>query len=188
MLPQFQRVGRALFLQGLVSPQGGNLSIRLGERLVITHRGSALGSIERGDLVETGLNKNDRATPLASTELEVHRCIYRRTPALAVVHAHPPHAVALSFIEKEIVPCDVEGRALLSKVPVVRADMVTHKQLAEDVANLLKEYKVVLVRGHGSFAASQLLEEAYYFTAVLEQSSRLLYLLKALKVDLSLQG
>jgi ribulose-5-phosphate 4-epimerase/fuculose-1-phosphate aldolase len=39
------------------------------------------------------------------------------------------------------------------------------------------------VRGHGSFAISQLLEEAYYFTAVLEQSCRLLYLLKALRVN-----
>jgi len=36
------------------------------------------------------------------------------------------------------------------------------------------------VRGHGSFAAGQLLEEAYYYTSVLEQSCRLLYLLKAL--------
>jgi len=42
---------------------------------------------------------------------------------------------------------------------------------------------VVLVRGHGTFAASQLLEEAYYYTVVLEQSCRLLYLLKALQVD-----
>jgi len=47
---------------------------------------------------------------------------------------------------------------------------------------LLKEHRVVLVRGHGSFAASQLLEEAYYYTTVLEQSCRLLYLLKALRV------
>lgn len=188
MLPQFQKVGQALFLQGLVSPQGGNLSIRLGERLLITHRGSALGSIERGDLVETGLNKNDRATPLASTELEVHRCIYRKTSALAVVHAHPPYAVALSFTEKEILPCDMEGRALLSKVPILSGEMVTHKQVAEDIANLLREYKVILVRGHGSFAASQLLEEAYYLTAVLEQSCRLLYLLKALKVNLGASG
>jgi L-fuculose-phosphate aldolase len=40
-----------------------------------------------------------------------------------------------------------------------------------------------LVRGHGSFAISQLLEEAYYYTATLEQSCRLLYLLKALQVE-----
>jgi L-fuculose-phosphate aldolase len=184
MLSQFQAIGQALFTQGLVSPQGGNLSVKLGEHLVITHRGSALGSIQEGDLVETGISKNNRATPLASTELEVHRCIYKNTPALAVVHAHPPYAVALSFTEKEIVPPDVEGRALLSKVPILSAEMeMKAEKLAEKIARLLSECRVVLVRGHGSFAASQLLEEAYYYTVVLEQSCRLLYLLKALQIN-----
>ncbi len=124
MLSQFQAVGQALFTQGLVSSQGGNLSIKLGEHLVITHRGSALGSIQEGDLVETGINKNNRVTPLASKELEIHRCIYKNTSALAVVHAHPPYAVALSFTEEEIVPCDLEGQVLLSKVPVLSREAV----------------------------------------------------------------
>jgi L-fuculose-phosphate aldolase len=141
-----------------------------------------LGSITEADLVETGISKNDRATPLASTELAVHRCIYEKTPALAVVHAHPPHAVALSFMEKEIIPCDVEGQTLLPKVPILDTKMVVKGgELAKEIAKALKQYRVVLLRGHGSFAASQLLEEAYYYTSVLEQSCRLLYLLKALR-------
>ena len=183
MLTQFQTVGQALFTQGLVSPQGGNLSVKLGENLVITHRGSLLGFIQEGDLVETGISKNNRATPLASKELEVHRCIYKNTPALAVVHAHPPYAVALSFTEKEIVPLDVEGQVLLSKVPIISVERVMKlEELADEIATLMGEHGVVLVRGHGTFAASQLLEEAYYYTVVLEQSCRLLYLLKALPV------
>lgn len=122
MLSQFQAVGQALFTQGLVFSQGGNLSIKLGEHLVITHRGSTLGFIQEGDLVETGVSKNNRATPLASKELEIHRCIYKNTSASAVVHAHPPYAVALSFTEEEIVPCDLEGQILLSRVPVLSTD------------------------------------------------------------------
>ena len=184
MLSQFQAVGQALFAQGLISSQGGNLSIKFGEHLVITHRGSALGSIQECDLVETGISKNNRATPFASTELEVHRCIYQKTSALAVVHAHPPYAVTLSFTEKAIIPSDIEGQALLPKVPVL-SPKKTKKlgELANDIARLLKEHRVVLVRGHGSFAASQLLEEAYYYTTVLEHSCRLLYLLKLLQVN-----
>ncbi|HXZ30340.1 MAG TPA: aldolase [Dehalococcoidia bacterium] len=184
VLSQFQAIGQALFTQGLVSPQGGNLSVKLGERLVITHRGSALGYIQEGDLVETGINKNNRVTPRASTELEVHRCIYKNTAALAVVHAHPPYAVALSFTEKEIVPPDIEGRALLSRVPVLRTRAKGKaREFTDEIAKLLGEHRVVLVRGHGTFAASQLLEEAYYYTVVLEQSCRLLYLLKALQIN-----
>ena len=143
-----------------------------------------MGSIQEGDLVETGITKNNRATPLASQELEVHRCIYKNTSALAVVHAHPPYAVVLSFTEEVIVPRDVEGRALLSKVPVLSAEMVDKLEgLAGEIARLVMEHKVVLVRGHGSFAVSQLLEEAYYYTVVLERSCRVLYLLKALQVN-----
>jgi L-fuculose-phosphate aldolase len=187
MLCQFQTVGNALFTLGLVSSYGGNLSIKLGDRLVITHRGSMLGSIGEADLVETGIAKNDRATPLASKELGVHRCIYKKTPALAVVHAHPPYAIALSFTEKEIIPCDMEGRILLPKVPILgRQELVKAEDLADEIAEVLKQHKAVLVRGHGSFAASQLLEEAYYYTTILEQSCRLLYLLKALNVDCNL--
>jgi len=45
ILSQFQTVGRDLFSQGLVSSHGGNLSIRLGDRLIITRRGSMLGNL-----------------------------------------------------------------------------------------------------------------------------------------------
>ena len=184
MLGQFREVGHDLFTQGLVSCQSGNLSVRIGEQLVITHRGSTLGSIAQADLVETGIERNDRATPLASTELAVHRSIYRKTPALAVVHAHPPYSVALSFVEEEIVPVDLEGQSLLSRVPVLGKGMALKPaDLADEIAEGLLRHKVVLVHSHGSFAASQLLEEAYYYTSLLEQSCRLIYLLKMLRAS-----
>ena len=186
LISQFQVVGRDLCARGLVSSHSGNLSIRLGEHLYITHRSSMLGYLEEHDFVETGINKNDQCTPLASTELRVHRFIYQRTSASAVVHAHPAYAVALSFSEREIVPCDVEGNLLLSKVPVLGwGTTVKTRGLDQEIAEALKESKVVLVRGHGSFAVGQLLEEAYQYTTALEESCRLLYLLKALRIDLS---
>ncbi len=186
LVSQFQAVGRDLCARGLVSSHSGNLSIRLRERLCITHRGSMLSCLEEQDLVETGINKNDRSTPLASTELAVHRAIYKRTSASAIVHAHPAYAVALSFTEQEIVPCDVEGKLLLSKVPVLGWGMnVKPGELAEEIAEALTAHKIVLVRCHGSFAAGQLLEEAYHYTTTLEESCRLLYLLKTLQIDLN---
>jgi L-fuculose-phosphate aldolase len=76
-LNQFQNVGRSLFNRGLVSSQSGNLSIRMGDRLIITRRGSNLGDLQESDLIETGICKNDRSTPLASIELPVHRASIR---------------------------------------------------------------------------------------------------------------
>jgi L-fuculose-phosphate aldolase len=183
ILSQFQTVGRDLFAKGLVSSTSGNLSIRLGERIIITRRNSGLGSLEEHDLIETGINKNDRNTPLTSIELAVHRAIYRETPALAVVHAHPPHAVALSLKEKEIVPIDTEGLSTVGRVPVLGWNMeVKPGGLADIIAQALKQHRIIMVHGHGSFAIGQLLEEAHNYTATLEESCQVICLLKSLQV------
>jgi len=184
ILSQFQTVGRDLFARGLVSSHSGNLSIRLGERIIITHRGSMLNCLEEHDLIETGISKNSRSTPLASTELPVHRAIYRETQALAIVHAHPPHATALSLTETEIVPAGVEGISEMGTVPVVGWNMeVKPGGLVEIIAQALKQNRIIMVRGHGSFAIGQLLEEAYNFTTALEQSCQVLCLLRSLQVS-----
>jgi len=183
ILSQFQSVGRDLFTKGLVSSSSGNLSIRLGERIIITRRGSNLGCLEEHDLIETGVSKNDRNTPLASVELPVHRAIYQTTPALAIVHAHSPHAVALSLTETKIVPNDTDGLSIASRVPVLGWHMeVRPGGLADIIAQALTQCRIVLVHGHGSFAIGQLLEEAHNCTTTLEESCRVICLLKSLKV------
>jgi len=184
LLSQFQTVGHDLFTKGLVSSHSGNLSIRLGERIIITRRGSRLGCLQEHDLIETGISKNDRNTPLASIELAVHRAIYRETTANAVVHAHPPHAVALSLTETEIVPIDTEGLPLVGRVPVLGWHMtVKPGGLADIIAQALKQHRIILVHGHGSFAIGQLLEEAHNCTTTLEESCQVICLLKSLQVS-----
>ncbi|MFH1003821.1 MAG: aldolase [Chloroflexota bacterium] len=183
ILAQFQAVGNNLFTRGLIASHSGNLSIRLGDRLLITRRGSMLGCLEEHDLVETGINKNDRATPLASVELAVHRAIYQQTSAMAVVHAHPPHAVALSLTGTEIVPPDAEGLAVAGRVPVVGWHTeVKAGGLADVIARALQHGRVVMVHGHGSFATGQLLEEADGSTTMFEESCRIICLLRSLRV------
>ena len=184
ILSQFQTVGHDLFTGGLVSSNSGNLSIRLGDRLIISRRGSRLGCLEEQDLIETGINKNDRATPLASTELSVHRAIYQTTPALAIVHAHPPHAIALSLTETEVIPSCAEGLAAIGRVPVLGWNMeVKAGGLADIISEALIQHRIVMVHGHGSFATGQLLEEAYNYTATLEENCRVSCLLKSLGVS-----
>jgi L-fuculose-phosphate aldolase len=181
-LNQFQNVGRSLFVRGLVSSQSGNLSIRMGDRLIITRRGSNLGSLQEKDLIETGINRNDRSTPMASVELPVHRAIYQQTQARAIVHAHPTHAVALSMSLKEISSPHLENFCALGKVPVIGWDAeVKPGGLADLIADTLKELRIVVVYGHGSFATGQLLDEAYNSTTGLEEASEILCLMKAMQ-------
>jgi len=184
ILSQFQTVGRDLFTRGLISSHSGNLSIRLGDRIIITRRGSMLGSLDEHDLIETGIERNDRATPLASVELPVHRAIYQQTPALAIVHAHPPHAIALSLTETEIVPNGAEELSVVGLVPVLGWHMeVKPGGLADVIAQALKRHRIVTVRGHGSFAIGQLLEEAYSLTTALEESCQVICLLRSLRTS-----
>lgn len=181
LLAQFQGTGRDLFNLGLVASSTGNLSMRLRERIIITRRGCSLNCLEEPDLIETGLERNDRATPLASTELSVHRAIYLATRASAIVHAHPPHATALSLAASEIIPSDSEGIATISTVPVLGRG-TSPEALAEEIARALGEHRIVMVSGHGSYATGQLLEEALSYTTMLEASARINCLLRSLKV------
>ena len=183
ILAQFQNVGQDLFTRGLNSSYSGNLSVRLGERMIVTRRGSRLGSLEEHDLIETGIDKNDRNTPLASSELPVHRAIYLHTTAQAVVHAHPPHAIALSLTDTEIVPSDSEGLSMLGRVAVLGRGMeIKPGGLADIISRALEDCRIVMVCGHGSFAIGQLLEEAHRYTAALEESCRVSCLLRSLAV------
>jgi len=184
ILSQFRAVGNDLFASRLVSSHSGNMSIKLGERIIVTRRGSRLGSLDEHDLIETGVSKNDRSTPLATIELAVHRAIYQETPALAVIHAHPPYAVTLSMTETEIVPNCVEGQSIIGRIPVLGWNMeVKPGGMADIIAQALKQHHIIMVRGHGSFAVGQLLEEAHNYTATLEESCQVIYLLKSLRVS-----
>jgi len=186
ILSQFQTVGRELFTRGLVSSHSGNLSIRLGDRIIITRRGSMLGCLHENDLIETGIDKNDRSTPLASTELVVHRAIYQKTPALAIIHAHPAYAITLSLVQTEILPSDAEGLSIIGRVPVLGWNIEVRPgrlaSLAGMIARALKQHRIVIVRGHGSFAIGQLLEEAHNCTTALEESCQVICLLNSLNV------
>lgn len=183
---QFQEVGRDLFVAGLVSSHGGNLSVRFGDRVLIKRRGAMLGRLQAEDLIETGLEKPDSGVVLASTELVVHRAIYRATPALAIAHAHPRTAIALSLSRDEIVPIDNEGSYLLHKVPVVAAEFASGSaEMVERLPAALQEYKIVMLRGHGCFSIGQTLDEAFQWVSCLEESSQIIVAAKIIDEPLA---
>ncbi len=182
LLPRFQAVGFDLYSRGMVSVHGGNLSVRQGEKAIITRSGSKLGYLADTDLIETGVDKDDDNTRLASSELAVHRAIYKQAPFQAIVHCHPIHAVALSFTRRAIHPEDEGGKIFIPEVPVIAFGREPAPGgFADEIAEALKTHAVVIVHRHGSFARGMTLEEAYVITELLEISSRTLCLVKNLK-------
>lgn len=185
MYQEFARIGNLAWQQGLFSSHGGNMSVRVGEKILITRRGSMLGCLTEKDIIETSLNENDSFITMASTEIIVHRAIYNETTALAIFHAHPPTAVALSFCGDSIIPADSEGSYIIKKVPVIETKLtVGAKEVAQLLPEYLKSFKIVMLKGHGTFAIGTLLEEAFSITSSLEHSAKILTVMKNMGVSI----
>ncbi len=179
----FIKFGRELFVRGLIASHSGNLSVKRGNEILITRRGSMLGNLTGEDIVSAPLIAD--GVKAASRELVVHRALYQATSALACIHVHPPYAIALSLIEKEIIPIDEEGAFYLPKVPILAVEnSIGSEVVASQLAKLFNKNKIAMIKGHGSFAIGETLEEAYLKTSSLEHSSMIIHLVKTLSPSL----
>jgi L-fuculose-phosphate aldolase len=165
------RVGRRVLAEGLVSGNFGNASLRSRGGFLVKRSGAYLD--DPGPLVFVPLEGDIPSE--ASRESPVHRAIYLETRHQAVLHAHPPFAVTLSLSRKEIVPVDPEGLLLCPAIPVV-AGAPGSQKLGDRVAEGLLHGRIVIARGHGTFAAGKDLEEAYLVTSAAEHACKILYL------------
>ncbi len=168
------QVGRLLFEEGLVDARAGNLSVRIGNKILITRRGSHLGNLKDHDFVLLDIDKTSVLDDRASSELLVHREVYIKTQNLAIVHAHPIAVVKLSFKAKRIVPKDSEGKTLLKSVKVIPNLPPGSPKLAKVVSDILSQEKLVVVRSHGVFSADMDPFYAYSHISVLEHSCKIL--------------
>jgi L-fuculose-phosphate aldolase len=174
-LPAFRQAGEDLVAGGLVVPGGGNLSVWTPDGVLITREGAPLHRLEPADLALIArVTEPPAATP--SMDTPIHRAIYVSAGAKAVVHAHPRHAVTLSFKQAAFDPPDLEGGHLLGRVPVVSP----RRNVVQLVAEAMAAAPVVIVEGHGSYARAATLAEAVRLTAALEESAHIAWLRRAL--------
>lgn len=174
MWREISKYGRKLLERGLVESHFGNISIRTGDRMLITRSGSSLDEISESDVVGVGIQETSGYDAAASSETIVHRAIYRATPAHAIIHAHPSFSVIMSLLCDNIVPADIEGQYVLKEIPIVRGSPGTD-ELSTNAAAALKDHRGAIVRGHGTFAAGKDLGEAYEVTALIERASMIRY-------------
>ena len=174
---EFSRIGKRLFAEHLVGGNFGTMSVLTPEGYFITRTGSYLDA-DPAEIVL--MPRNGRMTPGASSEWRVHTAVYNATEHEAIVHAHPQHAVALSLLYDSIRTVDSEGQLFASEISVVEGACGS-QALADAVAEALCSSKVVIAKGHGTFAAGKSLDEAYLFTSLAEHCCKVLYLLKTMQ-------
>ncbi|HHI30574.1 fuculose phosphate aldolase [Methanosarcinales archaeon ex4484_138] len=176
MWQEISRFGKKLVASGLVESHFGNISLKIGSKMLITRSGIALDDITENGVVEIDLNTPSSLDIIASSETIVHRAIYKNTSALAIIHAHAPYAVIQSFIEKteSLKPIDSEGQYFLHEIPIVRGGVGT-PELSQNTATALREHRGVIVYSHGTFATGKILEEAFVTTTQIEHSCKIKY-------------
>ena len=169
---EFERIGKRLFAEHLVGGNFGNISQRAGDGGFYIKRTGAYLDVATEPILVPFLGD---APKEASTEYRVHREVYNNSRHVAIVHAHPPHAVAASLDSDAIRPVDSEGEMLAPVIPVV-CGAPGSQEVADNVAAVLARSNLVIVRGHGTFAAGKTLDEAFVFTSLAEYSCRILSL------------
>ncbi|WP_027882194.1 class II aldolase/adducin family protein [Meiothermus rufus] len=179
----FQQVGADLFTAGLASATSGNFSVRDGQGFWITRSGVQKAHLTPEDLLWLPLKPDPTRDQGASVERGVHRAVYGSTEAMALVHAHPRYAIALSFHMERIVPIDLEGRYYFEQIPVVAPQSLSATpEVAQAVAQALQHHPACVVRGHGAFVRGtgatpeEALLQAYARMTSLEEACQVLFL------------
>ena len=155
---------------GLVTGTAGNISIRLGDEIVITPTSIPYDLVERADLcvLDLGGGQLD-GSQRPSSEAPLHTQIYETTDAAAIVHTHSPFATTLACVI-DVLPAIHYSihRFGGDTIPVAPYERFGSDALADRVAEALKDRRGVLLRNHGAVTYGSSLSEAYELTVLLE--------------------
>jgi L-fuculose-phosphate aldolase len=171
---------RSLHQQGFLAAADGNVSYRENGRVLITPSGVSKASIFPDELAVIGLDGGVLAgTP--SSEKQMHLAVYNQVPAAtAVVHAHPPHAIALSIARPEWqwLPEGAMSELILAvgSVPIVPYARPGTAEMGEHLVPFLPHCRAMILSRHGVLCWGESLEEAYHGVERLEHSAKILCL------------
>jgi len=165
---------------GMVVGSAGNLSLRSGERVLITPRGAELDAVEPGDLVEVSLGDGTVAPDHASasrpsSEAPLHRSIYAAVDAGAIVHTHAHYCTVLSALVDELPAVHYVIAAFGGPVPVAGYETFGTDALAASVTAALQDRRAALMANHGAVVAGRDMEHAVALAIQLEWLASVYY-------------
>jgi len=189
---QVLAAAKLLYERNMVNAYEGNVSVRLGDSLLITPSQVCKAELTPQDLVEvdiatgeTVIANNGRA---ASSEAKMHICCYLARPDIqGIAHAHPPAATAFALcglpIETGAYP---EMMILYGKVPICRYGRPGTQAVCDDIPGVLSDYDTFLLANHGLTAVGASPIEAAYRLEAIESIARVLLNVRALGPEATL--
>lgn len=171
---------RSLHARGLLAAGDGNVSVRLDQgTLAITPRGLPKARLQPHDFALLSLD----GTVLSgdpSSERAMHLAIYRAVPeAKAVVHAHPPTAIAWTLARPELteLPSDSLPEVILAagRIPVVPMAIPGTEAMGTALLPFLPAHRLLILARHGGLCWGESIREAAGGLERLEQVAEILW-------------
>ena len=147
---------------GLNEGSSGNLSVRFGDKMLISPNGATEDSIAVDTVVATTLDGDHQGDRLPSSEWRMHAAIYKKhAEAQAVVHTHSDYCVAVA---SHVMPLPgfhyLVGVFGGDDVPCVPYSTFGRQKLADDAADAVTERTACLLGNHGMIARAPNLTRA----------------------------
>ena len=164
-------ISNLLFMNGLLTTTGGNISSRVGKKVVVTPSGASnalLWQVTPKDLVVLDLEGRVLNGGDPSIETPVHIALYSKIPEVnAIIHAHTPLLSAFAKLGMRITENMFIREATLRNIPIIPIAK-PGKELAEIVCEALKNVefdtkfgKLYLLESHGVLSIGKNLRQAY---------------------------
>lgn len=184
------QVGQLMYEKDLIVGIDGNISARLDDaRILITPSGLPKGLLSDDQLLVVDPDGLPVAGDAAfrqgykpTSELPMHLEAYRQRPDVkAVVHAHPPLAVALTIagitLSLDMLP---EVILMLGQIPTAPYSLPSSEENATAIRTLIRDHDAIMLERHGSLTVGLTPMQAYLRLESLEQSARILFMLAQL--------
>jgi L-fuculose-phosphate aldolase len=169
-------IGRRLWQKDFVDGNGGNLSVRVGDELVLcTPTMISKGFMDPEDLCLVTFDGRQVAGRRPRTsEISTHLAVMRSQPqAKACVHAHPPHATAYAIVAGSPPPAVLtEALIFLGELGIADYHAPGSTGIAEAVSRLSQAHSCVLMKNHGVMTWSRELEDAYWKVEIVDAYCR----------------
>jgi ribulose-5-phosphate 4-epimerase/fuculose-1-phosphate aldolase len=177
-------LGACIYNRRLTPGRTGNLSVRVGDTILITPTGQCLGRLKPTGISEVTLEGLHLSGDPPSKEMSLHLALYRNHPEqLAVAHVHSPRAVAFSTLKDlpTLDPLPPITPYFVMRVGHLR--MVEYfppgsSSLLQAVEHQAQQCRCLLMRNHGSLVAGESLEAAIDAVEEIEQTAEIWFLLK----------
>lgn len=177
-------IGRRLYNKGFAAANDGNITVRIGENEVLcTPTMHSKGFLKPEDICLIDMTGKQLAgVKKRSSEALLHLEIYReRADVKSVVHCHPPHATAFAIAREPIPQCVLpEVEVFLGDVPITKYETPGGKEFAETILPFVKKTNVIILANHGTVSYGVDVEQAYWWTEILDAYCRMLMLARDL--------